>query len=78
MSDVLWVVDYYVTCVVRVNTPVVNRSSVICRRHNFSVLRSLVSNCADRYVDCDGQMSREVSYVEWLGFLLSMIVVLTV
>jgi hypothetical protein len=72
MSDILWVVDYYVTYVVRVNIPVANRSSVICRRHNSSVLRSLVSNCAGRYVDCDGQMSREVSYVEWLGFLLSM------
>jgi hypothetical protein len=67
MSDILWVVDYYVTCVVRVNIPVVNRSSVICRRHTSSVLRSVVSNCADRYVDCDGQMSREVSYVEWFG-----------
>jgi hypothetical protein len=68
MSDVLWVVDYYVTCVVRVNIPVVNRCSVICRRHNSSVLRSLVSNCADRYFGCDGQMSRQVSCVEWLGF----------
>jgi hypothetical protein len=70
MSDVLWVVDYYVTSVVRVNIPIVNRSLVICRRHNSSVLRGLVSNCADRYVDCDGQMSREVFYVEWLGIFV--------
>jgi hypothetical protein len=64
MSDILWVVDYYVTCFVRVDIPVVNLSSVICGRHSSSVLRNLASNCADRYVDCDSQMSREVSYVE--------------
>jgi hypothetical protein len=71
MSDVLWVVDYYVTYVVRVNIPVVNRSSVICRRHNSSVLRSLVNNCADRYVK-----RRKVLYIcLCVVFLLTLIVV---
>jgi predicted DNA-binding transcriptional regulator len=41
--------------------------------HCSSVLRSLVSNRVEWYVEC-GLMSREVSYVEWLGFLLSTVV----
>jgi hypothetical protein len=36
--------------------------------HCSSMLRSLVSNRVEWYVECGGRMSREVSYVEWLGF----------
>jgi hypothetical protein len=39
--------------------------------HCPSMLHSLVSNRVEWYVECDGRMSREVSYVEWLGFLSS-------
>jgi hypothetical protein len=44
--------------------------------HCPSMLRSLVSNRVECYVECDGRMSREVSYVEWLGFLSSTLVIL--